>query len=71
MIFIRLTQVNTKDGDSILVNVAEIKNIRNYPINTKETGCMITYRDNSNVLVEENLNQIELMIKSMSYIHKE
>ena len=70
MIFIRLTQVNTKDGDSILVNVSEIKNIRSYPISKDETGSMITYKDNSNLLVEESLNQIDLIMESMSYIHK-
>ena len=70
MIFIRLTQVNTKDGDSILVNIAEIKNVRSYPISKDETGSMITYKDNSNLLVEESLNQIDLMMESMSYIHK-
>ena len=70
MIFIRLTQVNTKDGDSILVNVSEIKNVRSYPISKDETGCMITYRDGSNLLVEESLNQIDLIMESMSYIHK-
>ena len=71
MIFIRLTQVNTKDGDSILVNIAEIKNIKSYPINTKETGCIITYKDNSVAIVEESLNKIDLMMQSMSYTQKE